>query len=147
MEKRNMRKTFVLATLLGAIILMSNQASPAPAIDVLGRDSTFPNRIEGLPAKLSDFKGLQINSFETNDGVKLAYWDAGEGKPIIFVPGWGANGAEYINVMFLLAKKYRVLILDPRNQGLSENVDYGTRLARYGMDLKEFVDHLGVEQA
>jgi pimeloyl-ACP methyl ester carboxylesterase len=49
--------------------------------------------------------------------------------------------------MFLLSKKYRVLMLDPRNQGLSENVDYGTRIARYGMDLKEFVDHLGLVQA
>lgn len=142
-----MRKNFVLTTLVGVMMSMTSQAIAAPAIDVLGRDFTFPNRIEGLPAKLSDFKGLQINSFKTNDGVKLSYWEAGEGKPIIFVPGWGANGAEYVNVMFLLAKKYRVLVLDPRNQGLSENVPYGTRLARYGMDLKEFVDHLGVEQA
>jgi pimeloyl-ACP methyl ester carboxylesterase len=142
-----MRKNFVLTTLVGVMMSMTSQAFAAPAIDVLGRDFTFPNRIEGLPAKLSDFEGLQINSFKTNDGVKLSYWEAGKGKPIIFVPGWGANGAEYVNVMFLLAKKYRVLVLDPRNQGLSENVPYGTRLARYGMDLKEFVDHLGVEQA
>ncbi|SFU21947.1 alpha/beta hydrolase [Mesorhizobium sp. YR577] len=129
------------------LISFSSQVLAAPAIEVLGRDFTFPNQIEGVPGKLSDFSGLEINSFETNDGVKLSYWEAGEGRPIIFVPGWGANGAEYFNVMSLLSKKYRVLVLDPRNQGLSENVDHGTRIARYGMDLKEFVDHLGLEQA
>lgn len=138
----------VLKTFCAALMMsISSHAHAATAIDVLGRDFTFPNQIEGVPGKLSDFKGLQINSFETNDGVKLSYWEAGEGRPIIFVPGWGANGAEYLNVMAVLSKKYRVLVLDPRNQGLSEKVDYGTRIARYGMDLKEFVDHLGLEQA
>jgi pimeloyl-ACP methyl ester carboxylesterase len=125
----------------------ASQVFAAPALEVLGRDFTFPNQIEGAPAKLSDFEGLQINSFTTNDGVKLSYWEAGKGQPIIFVPGWGANGAEYINVMYMLSKKYRVLVLDPRSQGLSENANYGTRIARYGMDLKEFVDHLGIEKA
>jgi hypothetical protein len=27
----------------------------APALAVLGKDFTFPNKIEGLPSKLSDF--------------------------------------------------------------------------------------------
>lgn len=126
---------------------LAGNALGAPAIEALGRDFTFPNQIDGVPGKLSDFKGLQINSFTTNDGVKLSYWEAGEGKPLIFIPGWGANGAEYVNVMALLSKKYRVLVLDPRNQGLSDKVDYGTRIARYGMDLKEFVDHLGLKKA
>jgi pimeloyl-ACP methyl ester carboxylesterase len=147
LQGENMNK-FIVTTVCAALVLSSAaQLSAAPAIEVLGRDFTFPNRIEGIPGKLSDFKGLQINSFETNDGVKLSYWEAGEGQPIIFVPGWGANGAEYVNVMFLLSKKYRVLVLDPRNQGLSDKADYGTRIARYGMDLKEFIDHLGLEQA
>ena len=43
-------------------------------------------------------KDLQINSFRTRDGVTLAYWEAGWGKPLIFVPAWSANGANYINV-------------------------------------------------
>jgi non-heme chloroperoxidase len=136
--------TAVCATLLTSF---SSGIFAAPAIKVLGRDFTFPNQIEGVPGKLSDFKGLEINSFESGDGVKLSYWEAGTGRPIIFVPGWGANGAEYFNVMDLLSKKYRVLVLDPRNQGLSQKVDYGTRIARYGMDLKEFIDHLGLERA
>jgi len=88
------------------ILLIAGNALAAPALEVLGKDYTFPNKLNGLPAKLSDFKNLQINSFQTSDGVKLAYWEAGKGKPLIFIPGWSANGAEYINVMYLLSQHY-----------------------------------------
>ena len=129
---------------LGAmtILLSTSQTAAEPALKVLGRDFTFPNRIEGMPAKLSDFRELQINSFTTNDGVALKYWEAGQGRPLIFVPGWSANGAEFVNVMYLLSKSYRVIVLDPRNQGLSQRIDYGSRIERFSMDLKQLVDHL-----
>jgi pimeloyl-ACP methyl ester carboxylesterase len=90
---------------------------------------------------------LEINAFTTGDGVKLAYWEAGAGKPLIFIPGWSANGAEYINVLYLLSRRYHVYVLDPRNQGLSQRVFFGTRIARFSMDLKEFADHLGLKSA
>jgi non-heme chloroperoxidase len=122
-------------------------ASAAPAQTVLGKDFTFPNAIAGLPSKLSDFRDLQINHFNTSDGVKLAYWEAGKGKPLVFIPGWSANGAQYLNVMYLLSKRYHVYVLDPRNQGLSQHVDYGNRISRFATDLKEFGDHLGIKKA
>jgi non-heme chloroperoxidase len=49
--------------------------------------------------------------------------------------------------MYLLSKHYRVIVLDPRNQGLSQRVAYGGRIERFSMDLKQLVDHLGVRQA
>ena len=130
-----------------SLLVSASAALAAPAIDVLGKDYTFPNKLAGLPSKLSDFKSLQINSFKTSDGVTLRYWEAGSGKPLIFIPGWSANGAEYINVMSILAKNYRVIVLDQRNQGLSDKVDYGNRIARYAMDLKELNDHLNIKSA
>lgn len=130
-----------------SLLTSANFALAAPAMHVLGKDFSFPNKLEGLPAKLSDFRDLQINSFKTGDGVKLTYWEAGSGKPLVFLPGWSANGAEFINVMYLLSKRYHVYVLDPRNQGLSEQVDRGTRISRYAMDLKEFGDHLGLTSA
>lgn len=130
-----------------SILLACSAASAEPALAVLGKDFTFPNKLDGLPAKLSDFKGLQINHFTTGDGVRLAYWEAGTGKPLVFIPGWSANGAEYVNVMYLLSKSYRVIVLDPRNQGLSQHVDYGMRISRFAADLKELNEHLGITQA
>ncbi|MFJ5378391.1 hypothetical protein ACIPSX_13700 [Pectobacterium sp. CHL-2024] len=38
------------------------------ALQHFGRDFDFPNAIQGLPVKLSDVKGLEIGSFQTNDG-------------------------------------------------------------------------------
>jgi pimeloyl-ACP methyl ester carboxylesterase len=142
-----MRSTISKFAFAVSLTLAAGTTMAAPALDVLGKDYAFPNKIEGLPGKLSDFKGLQINSFTTNDGVKLSYWEAGEGKPLIFIPGWSANGAEYINVMYLLSKHYHVYVLDPRNQGLSQRVDYGNRISRFSMDLKEMADSLGLEKA
>jgi len=143
----NMRKMILAAATALMLGTAGTPASAEPALLVLGADFTFPHSVEGLPAKLSDFNGLEINSFVTNDGVRLSYWEAGRGQPLIFIPGWSANGAEYINVMYLLAKDYRVIVLDPRNQGLSQRVDYGTRISRYSMDLKELGDHLQIDSA
>jgi len=134
----------LMALVLGASAF---PALAAPALEVLGQDFSFPHRIAGMPTKLSGFAGLQINSFTTNDGVKLAYWEAGQGKPLIFVPGWSANGAQHINLMFLLSKNYHVYVLDPRNQGLSQHVDHGTRIARNAMDLRQFREHIGATSA
>ena len=130
-----------------ALAALSGAATAAPAVEVLGRDFQFPTVIEGMPARLSDVKGLQINSFTTNDGVKLSYWEAGQGKPLIFVPGWSANGAQYINLIHLLARTHHVYVLDPRNQGLSQKVDFGGRIARHSMDLRELGQHLGIRSA
>lgn len=140
----NLFRAAAAAFMLAAL---STTALAEPALQVLGRDFVFPNRVDGLPGKLSEFAGLQINSFVTNDGVKLTYWEAGEGPPLIFVPGWSANGAQYINLMALLARSHHVYVLDPRNQGMSQHVEYGGRIARFSMDLKEFGDHIGVKSA
>jgi pimeloyl-ACP methyl ester carboxylesterase len=136
-------RTIVLLLFIAA----QRPATAASALSVLGKDHAFPNRIDGLPSKLSDFKDLQIGYFQTHDGVKLAYWEAGKGKPLVFVPGWSENGAGYINVLYLLREGYHVYVLDPRNQGLSQRVDFGNRIARYATDLKEFIDHLGLQSA
>jgi pimeloyl-ACP methyl ester carboxylesterase len=142
-----MRKLILQAACAFSLVAASGQAIAQPALTVLGQDFAFPNKVDGLPARLSEFKDLQINTFVTGDGVKLSYWEAGQGRPLIFVPGWSANGAQYVNVLFLLSKHYHVYVLDPRNQGLSQHVAYGGRIARFSMDLKEFTDHLGLKSA
>jgi len=139
-------RRLTLATILGLMLAVLPMAA-APAIEVLGKDFTFPNKIDGLPAKLSDFPDLQVNHFETSDGARLAYWEAGKGRPLVFIPGWSANGAEYINVLYLLRQHYHLYVLDPRNQGLSQRVEFGGRISRFAADLKEFVEHAGLQSA
>lgn len=141
-----MRKTLTRVS-IALIAILGAPAFAEPAVAVLGQDYVFPQRIEGMPARLSEVPGLQINTFETSDGVRLAYWEAGQGPPLVFIPGWSANGAEYVNLIYLLSRNRHVYVLDPRNQGLSEKVEYGGRISRLSMDLKEFSDHLGVQSA
>lgn len=116
------------------------------ALEVLG-EFEFPNKIQGLPSRLSDLADLKIGRFTTGDGVSLAYWEAGRGAPLVFIPAWSSNGADLINVIALLSRTRRVLVLDPRNQGLSERAAFGGRIARFAMDLREFMGHLGLEKA
>lgn len=142
-----MRATIRSALFALSLLAATSWVVAAPAIEVLGKDYTFPHKLAGLPTKLSDFRDLQINTFTTSDGVRLSYWEAGAGKPLVFIPGWSANGAEYINVLYLLSTHYHVYVLDSRNQGLSQQVEYGTRITRFSADLKEFTEYLGLQSA
>ncbi len=129
-----------------AIANFQTNAYGESAIKVLGQDYSFKNNIIGLPKKIADFSDLEINSFTTNDGVKLSFWEAGKGEPLIFLPGWSSNGAEYINLIYLLKDKYHVYVLDHRNHGLSDKSSQGTRISRGAKDLNELVSHLGFEK-
>lgn len=142
-----MRHVIISLACVLSLVLSGHTVHAASALSVLGVDFIFPNRIEGLPAKLSDFKDLKINTFTTSDGVKLSYWEAGKGQPLVFIPGWSANGAEYFTILYLLKEHFHVYVLDQRNQGLSQHVDFGLRISRFAMDVKEFADHVGLKKA
>lgn len=49
--------------------------------------------------------------------------------------------------MYLLSKRYHVYVPDLRNQGLSQQVGYSSRISRFSADLKDFGDHLGQTSA
>lgn len=82
-----MRHLFRAVASAFVIAALSSAALAAPAMQVLGKDFTFPSQLEGMPAKLSDFKTMQVNSFDTSDGVKLSCGEAGSGKSLVFFPG------------------------------------------------------------
>ncbi len=63
-------KPFIRSALISLSLLISHGlVSAAPAIEVLGKDYSFPHKLTGLPTKLSDFQDLQINAFTTSDGL------------------------------------------------------------------------------
>ncbi|AWK41389.1 alpha/beta fold hydrolase [Photorhabdus laumondii subsp. laumondii] len=117
------------------------------ALEFFGRDFKFPHTIKELPEKLSDLKDLEIGFFKTSDEVSLSFWKAGKGETLIFIPGWSSHGAEYINIIYLLSKKYEVYVLDQRNHGLSQKVNYGNRISRFSADLHEFIVAVNIKKA
>lgn len=64
-----------------------------------------------------------------------------------FSPGWSVHGVKYIYIIYLLASDHRVIVLDQRNHDLSLAVNYGNRISRLSIDLRDFIDHLALEKA
>ena len=85
--------------------------------------------------------------FTTSDGVRLHYLEAGSGPAIVFVPGWMNPAWIWEPQIRYFAKKYRVVALDPRSQGESEQVTEGHYPERRSQDIKELMDHLQLPPA
>lgn len=85
--------------------------------------------------------------FATSDGVRLHYLDTGRGRTIVFVPGWLVPGWMWEPQIRHFSKSYRVVALDPRSQGKSEQVTEGHYPERRAQDIKELIEHLRLAPA
>lgn len=73
------------------------------------------------------------------DGVRLHYAVAGEGPPVVLVPGQSFPWQSYQKVMPALAKAHRVYALDVRGHGKSEHTPGQYTFGRCGKDLVAFL--------
>jgi microsomal epoxide hydrolase len=81
--------------------------------------------------------------FRTSDGVRLRYLEAGAGRAVVFVPGWCMPGRIFAPQIAALARRWRVVALDPRGQGESEVPRDGYEPTRRGQDIRDLLAHLG----
>ncbi len=85
--------------------------------------------------------------FSTDDNVRLHYETAGSGeKTIVFVHGYTDSCAPFMSMSGELQDRYRVASFDYRAHGQSETPKDGYTIERLAQDLKNFLDHLGVEK-
>ncbi|MFT9388915.1 MAG: alpha/beta hydrolase [Leuconostoc sp.] len=83
----------------------------------------------------------------TNDDVQLAYQIFGAGQPIILIAGYSGNQATWTaQIPALVAAGYQVITYDRRNHGQSDQVTYGMRLSRHGLDLATVISALNLKQ-
>ena len=85
--------------------------------------------------------------FQTSDGVRLHYLEAGSGPILVFVPGWTMPAEIWEHQLRHFASTHRVVALDPRGQGRSEKPTYGYQPSRRALDIGELLEHLGGEPA
>ena len=85
--------------------------------------------------------------FETSDGVKLHYLEAGSGPLLVFVPGWTMPAEIWDPQIRHFAATHRVVALDPRGHGRSEKPDHGYYPSRRAQDIGELLEHLGGQPA
>lgn len=88
--------------------------------------------------------------FFDSDGLKLRYWDEGEGEPILLVHGYTATGSlnwRINGIQQLLSKNFRVIMPDVRGHGKSEMPKDDKFGVASMMDQVRLLDHLGIDSA
>ncbi|MEM7051314.1 MAG: alpha/beta hydrolase [Acidobacteriota bacterium] len=79
-------------------------------------------------------------------GVELHYVEAGEGAPMVFVPGWTMTSDLFRAQIEAFSDNHRVLSFDPRSHGKSTKVGEGNTYAQHGRDLGALLDQLGLDE-
>lgn len=85
------------------------------------------------------------NFFQTSDGVWLYLEQSGEGKPIVMIPGFGEALTMWKYAVPVLSQRFKVVCIDPRGHGRSMKVAGNNRQVRMAQDIREVIDHLGLE--
>jgi non-heme chloroperoxidase len=77
-----------------------------------------------------------------SDDLQLYYVDAGQGSPMVFIPGWTTSEVVFDKQIAHFAKTHRVIAYDPRSQGLSTRTLDNNTYAQHGRDLAGLIDRL-----
>src|SRR6187551_217727 len=102
-----------------------------------------------LSPRLHDDPREPAMSFVTTaDGTEIFYKDWGTGQPIVFHHGWPLSADDWdAQMMFFLAKGYRVIAHDRRGHGRSTQTSTGNDMDTYAADVAELVTALGIRDA
>jgi non-heme chloroperoxidase len=84
----------------------------------------------------------------TKDGVEIFYKDWGSGQPIVFSHGWPLSSDDWdAQMLFFVAKGFRVIAHDRRGHGRSAQVADGHDMDHYADDLAALIAHLDLKNA
>jgi len=91
-----------------------------------------------------------MNTITTRDGVEIFYedWGPKEAQPIVFHHGWPLSSGDWdAQMLFFLAKGYRVIAHDRRGHGRSSHVADGHDMVHYAADADALMTHLDLRNA
>jgi pimeloyl-ACP methyl ester carboxylesterase len=108
-------------------------AEVLPALDELPTDDELARSLPG------DFRSEHA---EVN-GTSLHFVAGGAGEPLVMVPAWPQTWWEYRKMMPTLARRYRVIVVEPRGMGGSAKPEGGYDKKTMARDVYEFVRALG----
>ena len=93
-----------------------------------------------------------IQYAQTKDGVSIAYYALGEGKPLVYMTAWPYQHLQlewhypvYTRLFELILEKRRLIRFDGRGAGLSEMSVSDYSLEARLLDLESVVERLGLE--
>jgi non-heme chloroperoxidase len=89
-----------------------------------------------------------MDTISARDGTTIYYKDWGQGQPIMFHHGWPLSADDWDSQMlFFLARGYRVIAHDRRGHGRSAQTDRGNDMDTYAADVDSLVEHLDLRDA
>ena len=81
------------------------------------------------------------------DGLRLAYDDTGNGRPLLCLPGLTRNMEDFDPVVAEFAGRARILRMDFRGRGASDHGDPATyTIPQEAADVVALLDHLGLDK-
>jgi non-heme chloroperoxidase len=92
--------------------------------------------------------GDHMDTLTVKDGTKIFYKDWGTGQPIVFHHGWPLSADDWdAQMMFFLARGYRVIAHDRRGHGRSTQTVNGNDMDTYAADVAELAKALDLKNA
>jgi non-heme chloroperoxidase len=89
-----------------------------------------------------------MDKITVKDGTQIFFKDWGAGQPIVFHHGWPLSADDWdAQMMFFLARGYRVIAHDRRGHGRSTQTTNGNDMDTYAADADELVTALGLTNA
>jgi non-heme chloroperoxidase len=89
-----------------------------------------------------------VSFIKTEDGAEIFYKDWGSGPPLVFHHGWPLSSDDWdAQLMFFLAKGFRVIAHDRRGHGRSSQTFGGNEMNTYAADVAALARHLNLKGA
>jgi 3-oxoadipate enol-lactonase len=85
-------------------------------------------------------------SVATNDGVRIAYEEQGDGPPLVFVHGLAYDRRGWGPLPSLLARDFRVVLIDNRGVGESDAPPGPYSVAQLAADVASVLDDAGIDR-
>ncbi len=81
---------------------------------------------------------------QLSNDLSVHYESRGDGRPLIFIPGWTMTVESFSKNLEPLSERYRTIAYDPRSQGQSSSLQSGNHYTQHGQDLADFIRELGL---
>jgi non-heme chloroperoxidase len=89
-----------------------------------------------------------VSVLTVSDGTQIFYKDWGKGTPLVFHHGWPLSADDWdAQLMFFLAKGFRVIAHDRRGHGRSSQTVDGNDMDTYAVDVAMLAAHLDLKGA
>lgn len=90
-------------------------------------------------------QSIKETYLQVDSGVELFVQEAGEGAPIVFIPGFTFTTEVFTKQVEFFSKSNRVIVIDPRSHGRSSKVLHGNDYTTHGADLASVLEQLNLQ--